>query len=111
MTRQFIRSKSFETQWYNMGLTDNDLMEFEDYLLVNPNAGDKISGTGGAVKVRWSVGNNKGKRGGSRVIYIDLIEKSHIHLLICYPKSKQDNLTPEQKKKLKQIIDKIKKES
>ncbi|MCL2225232.1 MAG: addiction module toxin RelE [Defluviitaleaceae bacterium] len=109
MTRQFIRSQPFEIQWHKMGLTDSDLMEFEDYLLANPNAGDRISGTGGAVKVRWVLGGNrKGKSGGSRIIYIDLVRKSHIHLLLCYPKSKQEDLTQEQKKQLKQVIEKLK---
>jgi len=92
-----------------MGLNDNDLRELEIYLLDNVGIGNVIPGTGGAIKVRWALsGNDKGKSGGTRIIYIDLIRKAHIHLLLCYPKSKQETLTNEQKKHIKQLIKTLK---
>lgn len=39
-----------------------------DYLAYNPTAGDLIQGTGGVRKLRWAL-QNRGKRGGARVLY------------------------------------------
>ena len=87
-----------------MGLTDDDLRELENYLLNYPGIGDIIPGTGGAIKVRWALkGNEKGKSGGARIIYVDLIRKEHLHLIWCYPKGEHENLTEEQKKKIRQL--------
>jgi len=109
MTREFIRTSYFDKRWNAMGLTDDDLRALESYLLDNPGIGDIIPGTGGAIKVRWALKHSgKGKSGGARVIYIDLVRKAHIHLLLCYPKSKQDNMTREQSLYLKQLIETLK---
>jgi hypothetical protein len=92
-----------------MGLTDEDLRRVEIFIMCNPNGGDVLQGTGGAVKLRWALpSNSKGKRGGIRIIYVDVKQKAHVHLLLCYPKNKQENLTSEQKKELKQLIKAIK---
>ena len=68
--------------------------------------GDIIQGTGGAIKLRWSL-PNKGKRGGIRVIYIDLIKFEKVYFLTCYPKSKQDNLSANEKSAIKGIVNQI----
>ena len=55
--------------------------------------------------MRWALPNSvKGKSGGIRIIYVDLAHKEHIHLLLCYPKSKTENLTDEQKQNLRKLI-------
>ena len=103
MTREFIRTTYFDKQWDKMGLTDEDLRELENHLLENPGAGDTIKDTGGAIKLRWSL-PGIGKSGGIRVIYIDFPHKEHAHLILCYPKSAQEDLTEDQKKQLRQVI-------
>ena len=103
MTREFITTTYFDKRWKKMTLTDEDLRQLEIYLLENPGAGDIIQGTSGAVKLRWALPNT-GKSDGIRVIYVDLVHKAHTHLLLCYPKGKQDDLTEDQKKQLKQAI-------
>ncbi|MCL2197485.1 MAG: type II toxin-antitoxin system RelE/ParE family toxin [Defluviitaleaceae bacterium] len=109
MTREFIRTSYFNKRWDEMKLTDDDLRELENHIMQNPNIGNIIQGTGGAIKIRWALrGNNQGKSGGLRVIYVDLIIKAHIHLLLCYPKSEQEDLTHDQKKQLKQLISTLK---
>ena len=109
MTRKFIRSIYFDNRWGDMKLSDDDLRELESHLLKNLRIGDIIPGTGGAIKLRWALpGNNKGKSGGIRIIYVDLAHKKHIHLLLCYPKGKQENLTAEQKLQLRQLINALK---
>jgi hypothetical protein len=105
MTREFIRTSYFDSNWEKMKLTDENLRLLELFIMRNPDSGDVIQGTNGAVKLRWALpSNNKGKSGGIRVIYVDIKQKEHIHLLLCYPKSEKDDLTFEQKKELKQLI-------
>ena len=90
-----------------MNLTDDDLQELENFIMQNPDFGDTIKGTGGAIKLRWFL-QDKGKRGGIRVIYTDMPRNAHVHLLLCYGKSKQDDLTDKQKKQLKSLIEILK---
>ena len=49
-------------------LTDAEIEALAAYLSQSPEKGDVIPGTNGLRKLRWSVGN-RGKRGGSRIIY------------------------------------------
>ena len=53
---------------------------------------------------------NRGKSGGARVIYVDVFRKEKLYLLLAYPKNVQDDLTPEQKKMIRNLVDAIKKE-
>jgi len=66
-------------------------------------------GTGGAAKIRFAA-RDKGKSGGARVIYTDVKHKEIVYLLLCYPKDEQDDLTADQKKKLKTVIKQLKEE-
>lgn len=109
MTREFIFTKPFRSSWEKMGLNDSDLIQLEETLLNDPQKGDVIQGTGGARKIRIQL-DGHGKRGGGRVIYIDIFEKEKLYLLLAYPKNVQANLTPEQEKLIKNIVDAIKKE-
>ncbi len=109
MTREFIFTKPFLNCWRAMGLSDSDLRQLEEVLLSNPQIGDVIQGTGGARKLRIRL-ENGGKSGGGRVIYLDVFEKEKLYLLFAYPKNVQDNLTPQQKQAIKNIIEAIKKE-
>ena len=108
MTRTFIHTMSFRKSWKAMGLDDADLAELEQILLENPQIGDVIEGTGGARKMRIQL-EGRGKRGGGRVIYLDVFEKEHLYLLLAYPKNVQSDLTPEQKKIIRRIVEEIKK--
>lgn len=92
-----------------MGLGDNELKLLEELLLSNPQEGDVIQGTGGARKLRFQL-EGRGKRGGARVIYVDIFEKEKLYFLFAYPKNVQENLTNEQKEIIKSMIELIKKE-
>lgn len=109
MTREFIFTKPFLASWEKMGLGDKDLKQLEEILLDNPQIGDVIQGTGGARKMRIRL-DGRGKRGGGRVIYLDVFEKEKLYLLLAYPKNVQENLTPSQEKAIKALVDAIKKE-
>ena len=45
-----------------------------NYLALHPQSGDLMQGTGGIRKLRWSA-HNKGKSGGVRVIFINVIRQ------------------------------------
>lgn len=90
-----------------MGLHDEELKLLEDILLENPQKGDVIEGTSGARKMRIQM-NGHGKRGGSRVIYVDIFEKEKLYFLFAYPKNVQVNLTEQQKKIVRQMVEAIK---
>lgn len=79
----------------------------EDILLENPQKGDVIEGTSGARKMRIQM-NGHGKRGGGRVIYVDIFEKEKLYFLFAYPKNGQVNLTEQQKKIVRQMVEAIK---
>ena len=109
MTREFVYTEPFRKCWKAMGLSENDLKKLEEILLENPQLGDVIEGTGGARKMRIQI-ENRGKSGGGRVIYIDVFEKEKLYFLLAYPKNVQDNLTPDQKKQVRKLVEAIKKE-
>lgn len=79
----------------------------EDILLDDPQKGDVIEGTSGARKMRIQM-NGHGKRGGGRVIYVDIFEKEKLYFLFAYPKNVQADLTEQQKKVVRQMIEAIK---
>ena len=103
-------TKPFLISGEKMGLGNEDLKQLEAILLQDPHTGDVIKGTGGARKMRIQL-EGRGKRGGGRIIYLDLFIKEKLYLLLAYPKNVQENLTPEQEKIIKSLIDEIKKEA
>lgn len=109
MIREFIFTKPFLASWKAMGLSSDSLKTLEKILLENPKIGDVIQGTGGARKMRIQL-DGRGKSGGGRVVYIDVFEKEKLYLLFAYPKNVQEDLTEEQKKAIRILVDAIKKE-
>jgi hypothetical protein len=85
-------------------MSDDEYKDLQEALVNRPDTGAIIQGTGGLRKVRWKL-EGRGKSGGVRVIYYWVTADEHIYMLLAYPKSEQDNLTPEQKKALKTIVE------
>ena len=85
-------------------LSDDEYRLFQANLLERPDAGKIIPGGGGLRKVRWAL-PGRGKSGGVRVIYYWFTALETILLLFMYPKNVQDNLTQNQLKQLKMIIE------
>lgn len=85
-------------------LTDDDYARLQQHLISHPDDGDLIRGSGGFRKVRWSA-PGRGKRGGVRVIYYWWNSENLISMVLIYAKNEQDDLTPDQLKRLKQLID------
>lgn len=71
-------------------------------MMMRPEAGALISGSGGLRKLRWSV-PGKGKSSGLRIIYY-LFEGEKIYLLFVYKKSESVDLTKKQLKQLQKYL-------
>jgi hypothetical protein len=62
-----VETPDFIADAKKAGVSDDERKMIVDHLARNPGAGDLISGSGGARKVRFA-GRGKGKSGGYRVI-------------------------------------------
>ena len=85
-------------------ISDKEYHLLQLQLSVRPESGDVIKGNGGTRKLRWA-GSGRGKRGGIRVIYYYFTEDDQIYMLYAYTKSKKDDLTADQVKQLKQLVE------
>ena len=109
MKRLFIQAKPFERHLKASGKDQEVLSEIESKILKNPKEGDLIKGTGGIRKLRVSDPHRgKGSRGGYRVLYLDLPEVDHTHLITIYSKDEKDDLTSDEKAAIKLLAEKIK---
>lgn len=73
-------------------------------LLLRPEQGPVLVGSGGLRKLRWGTGN-RGKRGGVRVIYYWDAPSETFYMLYLYAKNEQGDLTPAQLKLLRRIVE------
>ena len=85
-------------------IPDEEYRLLQIHLINRPDGGKTIAGSGGLRKLRWSAGGH-GKRGGIRVIYYWLMPRDAILLLYAYPKSEQDDLTAEQLRQIKKVVE------
>lgn len=105
MNAVFIESPIFE-RYRPKYLTDEQYLAFQNELLKQPKAGDVIKGSGGIRKVRYSEQNRgKGKRGGLRVIYYWLDSHNRFYLMTVYSKGEIDDLSPQETKLLKKLVE------
>lgn len=75
--------------------------------MLNPDAGDAIPSAGGLRKLRFAdERRGKGKRGGLRVIYYWWDTGSQFWLFTIYDKDEVVDLTPAQRRELKEMIKK-----
>ena len=92
------------TRRIQLMLSDEEYRLLQAHLVNKPDIGKVIPGSGGMRKLRWSA-KGHGKRGGIRVIYYWFMSKDIILLLFAYSKNEQDDLTKEQLRQLKKIIE------
>jgi len=85
-------------------IPDEEYRLLQIHLVNRPDAGKTIPGSGGLRKLRWSAGGH-GKSGGIRVIYYWLVPRDAILLLYAYPKSEQDDLTAEQLRQIRKVVE------
>lgn len=99
---EFVFLPSFERTAQGV-LSPEDIRELELTLLQEPRAGAVMRDTGGVRKVRASI-QGRAKSGSARVIYLYVERREKIYFLLCYPKNEQGNLTPEQKRRVRQLV-------
>lgn len=71
---------------------------------MRPEAGDLVPGSGGLRKLRWRL-MGKGKRGGLRLIYYWDVPDGTIFMLTIYRKSEKDDLTQQQLRILRGLVE------
>lgn len=110
MKHTFVETSSFSRKIDAEG--PGALLQIQTELLRNPGAGSVIQRTGGLRKARIAdLGRGKGKRGGYRVIYLDLPDVARMHLLAMYDKGEKGDISADEKRLLRAIAERIKKEA
>ncbi len=82
-----IVETSIFTKKVNRLLPDDEYRELQETLMIRPDAGAKIPGSGGIRKLRRSASGH-GKRGGARIIYYWFTLQDKILMLYLFEKSK-----------------------
>jgi len=82
----------------------DEQLAMELHIAQNPEAHPAIPGAGGIRKARWGR-PGQGKRGGVRTIYYFASAVGTLYLLDIYAKNRQSDLTPDDKKELKRIVE------
>lgn len=85
---------------------DHAFKNLQNELMKDPEAGDLIQDTGGLRKLRFAdKRRGKGKRGGLRVIYFWKGAGDQFWLFAVYDKDQADDLTVDQRKMLKHVLE------
>ena len=102
---EFIEAPLF-TQLLPDYFSDDDYHELQLFLARDPDAGNVIPGTGGFRKLRWADRRRgKGKRGGLRVIYCNLVVDTQIWFMTVYDKDEAADLNADEKRALKAAVE------
>ena len=99
---KFIETSIF-TKTVQELLEDDEYKSLQVALMLRPEQGSIIPGSGGLRKIRWA-SKGKGKRGGLRAIYYWDKKSESFYMLLIYSKSKQDDLTQGQLQILSQLV-------
>lgn len=108
MNRTFVQLKSFADEVDEAGISGL-LESVEREILKNPESGDVVQGTGGVRKLRVAdKGRGKGKRGGFRVLYLDLPRVFKTYLLVLYGKGTKDDISAEERSQIALVAAQLK---
>ena len=94
-----VETESFKVEIAEL-LDLNDRLAFFTYLSQNPLKGDVIQHGKGLRKIRWAT-SGKGKSGGVRVIYYNMLDDGLIVCLAVYAKNQKENISAKELKSLK----------
>jgi len=97
----FIETSIFTKEIQRL-ISDDNYRSLQSALMLRPDAGSLIRGSGGLRKIRWNL-PGAGKRGALRVLYYWNLPDT-IFMLFPYRKTEQEDLTPEQFKLLRGMV-------
>jgi putative transcriptional regulator len=101
--KTFVETTDF-SKWRPRFLSDVDYADLQQELGASPQQGRVMPGCGGLRKLRvHDRTRQKGKRGGARIIYLHLPETGQFLMLDVYGKNEKDDLTPTEKKELREL--------
>ncbi len=87
-------------------LPPDEQLAMELHIAQNPDAHPVIPGAGGIRKARWGR-MGQGKGGGVRTFYYCASTAGTLYLLDIYAKNQKADLTPDDKKELKRIVEQL----
>jgi hypothetical protein len=99
---EFIETPTFTRDVLTL-LSDEEYRGLQNELVADPERGDLIKGGGGIRKLRYSIAG-RGKSGGVRAIYYFKSADDLIYMLVVYPKSKKDDLSPREVAQLHKLV-------
>ena len=99
----FVETKLF-TRLVHEYLSDDEYSALQRAIIVDPEVGAIIPGSGGVRKMRWSVAG-RGKRGGLRVIYFLRTRHGQVWMLTLYAKNVKENIAAHVLKQIKDELD------
>ena len=99
---EFIETSIFTKQIQDL-FDDESYRELQKQLMYRPDSGAVIPGSGGLRKIRWA-GSNRGKRGGTRIIYYNLHTDGMCLMLYAYAKNAMEDLTKSQLQRLSALV-------
>jgi hypothetical protein len=102
---RFVETPVF-TKELRSAITDDEYQALQTALLLRPEQGTLMPKTGGLRKVRWT-GKGHGKSGGYRIIYFWHKATETIYMLYLYSKNRQENLTVQQAKLLRRLVQEV----
>lgn len=108
--KHFIELTPFRTYLDRLREGPALLREMQRLLLLQPDDGEVVQGTGGIRKMRLA-GKGRGKRGGYRIWYLYLPEPERIYLLAIYSKNEIEDLTAAQRQELRGLVEMLKQEA
>lgn len=107
----FIEMKGFAEDWKGLQLNEDDLFALQIAIMSDPRAAPVIQGTGGLRKLRFAPSRwNVGKRDALRVCYVYFEEFGIVLLVIAYSKGDKDDLSADEKRSIKQLLERQKRE-
>jgi hypothetical protein len=83
---------------------DDEYGELQQFMMLNPEAGAIVRGSGGVRKLRWRR-EGAGKRGGLRVVYFVRYQPNEFWMLTLYSKTERENVPAHILKRLKELFE------
>jgi hypothetical protein len=97
-----VRTATFSSRAKRF-LPEAEITRLEESIAERPEAHPVIAGTGGVRKARWAR-PGMGKRGGVRAVYYYRTSAGIVYMLDVYAKNEKADLTPADKRELREIV-------